>query len=56
MKSGINQTQASSLVHTDIGTNYLQFLNGVQMEQWMLYNGVCVVKSFVYARTMKFLE
>ena len=35
--------KTSFLVHTEVGINYLQFLNGPQIEAWTLYNAVRVV-------------
>ena len=36
---------ASFLVHTEVGINYLQFLNGPQMEAWTLYNAVWATET-----------
>ena len=44
---------ASFLVHTEVGINYLQYLNGPQMEAWALYNAVWVVNSHLSTGTVK---
>ena len=51
---GIHQIETSFLVYMEMGINYLQFLNGSQMEAWALYSAVCVVSSD--AGTVKFSE
>ena len=45
--------KSAFLLHVEVGINYLQLLNELQMEAWALYNAVWVVNSHFSAGTVK---